>query len=72
MTKEKKSSEISADENQEIFREIVNIFLKVRKIFENREENLKQGGNASWSHGGWTPVGSVNMHGQSRGETKYT
>jgi len=50
MTK-KRSSEISADENQEIFREklkIVNIFIRVWTFFENRGI-WNRGENASWS-----------------------
>ena len=46
MTK-KRSSEISADENQEIFKEKVT-FLKYIIPLDS--------GNASWSQGGWTPL----------------
>jgi len=55
MTNKKRSSEISADENQEIFREKVKIFIRERNFFENRGENLKQG---EMHHGlrGWTPL----------------
>src|SRR6218665_2523861 len=59
MTK-KKSSEILADENQEIFQEKVK-FLKFStesEIFSKIGGNLKRGENASWSQGGWTPLNS--------------
>ena len=55
----KKSSEISADEKQEIFREKV----KLWKFSLESENFSKIGGksetggeNASWSQGGWTPL----------------
>ena len=59
MTK-KRSSEISADENQEIV-----IFSGKGKIvkFSSESEHFSKiggksetGGNASWSQGGWTPL----------------
>src|SRR6218665_3582496 len=55
---EKRSSEILADENGEIFREKV----KVRKFSIESENfskiggNLKQRGSATWSQRGWTPL----------------
>ena len=61
MTKKRRSSEISADENQEIFQEKV----KFRKFSSESEDfpkiggNLKQGGNASWSQRGWTPLAAA-------------
>ena len=62
MTKKKRSSEISADENQEIFREKVK-FKKFSSEFENFSKiggkSETEGGNASWSQGGWTPLGGV-------------
>src|SRR6218665_502431 len=50
MTK-KRSSEILADENQEIFREKVKLlkFFSKSENFSKIAGNLKQGGNASWS-----------------------
>ena len=55
MTK-KRSSEILADENREIFREKVKFrnFSTESENFSKIGGNLKQGGNASWPQGGWT------------------
>ena len=60
MTK-KRSSEISADENQEIFPEKVKFwkFSSESQNFSKIGGNLKQGGNASWSQGGMDVPGST-------------
>ena len=61
MTK-KRSSEILADENREIFREKI----KFKKILQS-ENFSKIGGKsetgeiASWPQGGWTPLHGANM-----------
>ena len=54
MTKKKRSSEILADESQEIFREKVKLYKFFRKS-ENFSEiggKSETGGNASWSQRG--------------------
>src|SRR6218665_748590 len=38
---------------------MLEIFQRILKFSENRGGNLKQGGNASWSQGGWTPLVSL-------------
>ena len=63
MTK-KRSSEISVDENQEIFKffgksKIFKIFVRVRQFFENRGKSETGMENASWSQGGMDAPGWV-------------
>jgi len=60
MTKKtkKRSSEILSDENRKYFLEKVT-FWKFSTESENLSKiggNLKQGWNASWPQGGWTPL----------------
>ena len=60
MTKKK----ILADENQEIFQEKFKLlkFSSESEIFSKIGKNLKQGENALWSQGGWTPLDLGLLH----------
>src|SRR6218665_3965416 len=51
-------TKILADENGKFFLEKVKFvkFSRKSEIFSKIGGNLKQGGNASWPQGGWTPL----------------
>jgi len=36
---------------------MLEIFQRILKILENRGKSETEGGNASWSQGGWEPLG---------------
>src|SRR6218665_2504037 len=65
MTK-KRSSEILADESEEIFRQkvkLLQIFRKSENFSEIGGKSETGGENASWSQGGWTPLMMVEVRG---------